>query len=89
MLDEAAESMRRVETTLGELADGAETPEAARRLWLLRDAVSVHLAAANSLRLLDLGTNAANVLRRAVDSVPGRLATPGAVPRGMPFAGAG
>lgn len=69
-LDEAAGRLHRVEDLLEELAADTDIDIAtARQLRGLRDQVSVHLSAAASLRLLDLDTKAAAVLRRAIDSV--------------------
>lgn len=83
-LVEAAERLRRVEIILdGLAADTDMTVEGARQLRSLRDVVSVHLSAAASLRLLDMDTKAAAVLRRAVESVRGSMTDLGYVPDGI------
>ncbi len=89
-LVEAADRLRRVEIILdGVAADADMTVEGARQLRSLRDAVSVHLSAAASLRLLDMDAKAAAVLRRAVESVRGSMTDLGNVPDGIPVYEAG
>ncbi len=74
-----------LQALLEELAGGTDVPpETARRLRSLREAVSVHLSAAASLRLLDLDAKAAAVLRRAVESVQPAVIT--FVTQGKPVA---
>jgi len=79
-----------VEILLEQLAGDPDiTADAARQLRSLRDSVSGHLSAAESLRLLDLDTNAALVLSRAVESVRGPMALCGDPPYLMAFYDAG
>lgn len=75
-LDQAVEHLRRVEILLEDLAREDDVPsDTARRMRWWRDAVSGHLSATASLRLLDLNANAESVLRRAVDSLRDQLAS--------------